>query len=72
MLSIVAAGILLIVITVLLQGYGTMYLINRFDWYHNNLTEHNFHIKSLKLLIYTTIFSSLFTLFKWHFGQFPF
>lgn len=64
MLLNIVIGIVLLVLTVLLQAYGTLYLIKRFDHYHNNLTQHNFHGKSLRLLIFTTMFLIIIHLFQ--------
>lgn len=64
MLLIVFVGILLIVLTVVVQGFGTLFLIKRFDHYHNNLTQYNFRVKSLSLIVYTTIFLIVLHLFQ--------
>lgn len=64
MLLTIVVGILLIVLTVVVQGFGTLYLIKRFDHYHNNLTDRNFRGKSLSLLVYTTIFLIVIHLFQ--------
>jgi len=64
MLLTIVVGILLIVLTVVVQGFGTLYLIKRFDHYHHNLTDRNFRGKSLSLLVYTTIFLIVIHLFQ--------
>lgn len=64
MFLIVIVGILLIVVTVVLQGFGTMYLIKRFDRYHNDVTHHNFQGKSLNLVVTATLFLIVVHLFQ--------
>jgi len=52
MLLNIVVGILVIILTVFIQGFGTLYLIKRFDIYRKVLNRYNFNKKSLQLLIF--------------------
>lgn len=56
MLLNILVGILVIILTVSIQGFGTLYLIKRFDNYHKALKHYNFGKKSFQLIMITASF----------------
>lgn len=57
-------GLIAIGITVVIQGYGTMYWIKKFDQYHYDPSLKTIRKKSLQLIISTAIFLILMHLIQ--------
>ena len=56
MLLNIVVGLFVIGLTVVLQGYGTMYWVRRFDTKRRNLIKEPFNKQGVQLLITTAIF----------------
>jgi len=56
MLINILVGLIVIGLTVVLQGYGTMYWVRRFDAKRSTQTKKNFNNQGVQLLITTAIF----------------
>lgn len=56
MLLNIVVGLFVIGLTVVLQGYGTMYWVRRFDAKRRNLIKEPFNKQGVQLLITTAIF----------------
>lgn len=56
MLLSIIFGLITIGITVVIQGYGTLYWLKKFDQYHFDSNLHSFRRRSLRLIISTAIF----------------
>lgn len=56
MLVNIIVGLIVIGLTVVLQGYGTMYWVRRYDAKRSSLTKKSFKKQGVRLLITTAIF----------------
>jgi len=56
MLFPIIVGFILIGVTVVIQGHGTLYWIKRFDHYNKHFSKKSFRKRSLRLIISTAFF----------------